>query len=48
MVSMFQSLVTGRPTISGKFIDCRIPSAEEEYTYEQGEAPLGCELCRFY
>ena len=42
--SVFQSLVTGRPPItSGKFIDCHIPTADEEYIFEQGEVPLGCE-----
>ena len=48
---VFQSLVTGRPPIIfGKFIDCHIPSVEEEYIFEQGEVSLGCEhfFCNFH
>ncbi|KAF7974586.1 hypothetical protein HWV62_11856 [Athelia sp. TMB] len=41
------SLVTGRPpVILETFIDCHLPTAEEEEAYTQGEVPLGCESLR--
>jgi hypothetical protein len=44
-----QSLVTGRPpTISKPFIDCRIPSDEDEKKFETGDAPLGCTVIQYY
>uniref|UniRef100_A0A0W0FW73 Zn(2)-C6 fungal-type domain-containing protein n=1 Tax=Moniliophthora roreri TaxID=221103 RepID=A0A0W0FW73_MONRR len=40
--TLWQSLVTGRPpAILSNYIDCKIPTAEEENTYQQGEVPLG-------
>ncbi|KAL1745949.1 hypothetical protein HDZ31DRAFT_35219 [Schizophyllum fasciatum] len=39
---MWQSLVTGRPpVILSTFIDCRIPTSEEEELYQEGEVPVG-------
>jgi hypothetical protein len=39
---LWTSLVTGRPPgISTEYIDCKIPTAEEEAMYQQGEFPLG-------
>ncbi|TRM67025.1 hypothetical protein BD626DRAFT_396566 [Schizophyllum amplum] len=39
---MWQSLVTGRPpVILSTFIDCRIPTSEEEDLYQEGEVPVG-------
>ncbi|KAL1717598.1 hypothetical protein EV715DRAFT_274111 [Schizophyllum commune] len=39
---MWQSLVTGRPPIIlSTFIDCRIPTSEEEELYQEGEVPVG-------
>ncbi|KAK0484537.1 hypothetical protein IW261DRAFT_1457256 [Armillaria novae-zelandiae] len=40
--SLWQCLVTGRPpVILSEFIDCKIPTAEEENTFQHGEVPLG-------
>ncbi|KAF9034692.1 hypothetical protein BDZ89DRAFT_1062420 [Hymenopellis radicata] len=40
--SLWQSLVTGRPPIIiSSFIDCKIPTPEEENAFQQGEVPLG-------
>ncbi|KAK7028823.1 hypothetical protein VNI00_014836 [Paramarasmius palmivorus] len=40
--TLWQSLVTGRPpAILSNYIDCKIPTAEEEATYQHGEVPLG-------
>ncbi|KAK0205495.1 hypothetical protein DFS33DRAFT_1328864 [Desarmillaria ectypa] len=40
--SLWQCLVTGRPpVILSEFIDCKIPTAEEENTFQRGEVPLG-------
>ncbi|KAG7445199.1 uncharacterized protein BT62DRAFT_933002 [Guyanagaster necrorhizus] len=40
--SLWQCLVTGRPpVILSGFIDCKIPTAEEESNFQQGEVPLG-------
>ncbi|KAF8237437.1 hypothetical protein L208DRAFT_1247461 [Tricholoma matsutake] len=39
---LWQSLVTGRPpALLTTYIDCRIPTAEDEYLFQQGEVPLG-------
>ncbi|KAF9078563.1 hypothetical protein BDP27DRAFT_1440995 [Rhodocollybia butyracea] len=39
---LWTCLVVGRPpNISPEFIDCRIPTAEEEALYQQGEFPIG-------
>lgn len=39
---LWQSLVTGRPPgLPTSYIDCRIPTAEDEDLFQQGEAPLG-------
>ncbi|KAJ7594047.1 hypothetical protein C8J56DRAFT_426624 [Mycena floridula] len=39
---LWQSLVTGRPpAILSLYIDCRIPTPEEEEIFQQGEVPLG-------
>ncbi|KAF8653676.1 hypothetical protein AX16_003827 [Volvariella volvacea WC 439] len=39
---LWQSLVTGRPpAVITTYIDCQIPSAEEENLYQTGEVPLG-------
>ena len=46
LLTISQSLVTGRPPIIlSTFIDCRIPTSEEEELYQEGEVPVGCE-CR--
>ncbi len=43
-----QSLVTGRPPIIlSSFIDCKIPTPEEEHAFQQGEVPLGCTYAEF-
>ncbi|KAL0575347.1 hypothetical protein V5O48_006626 [Marasmius crinis-equi] len=40
--TLWQSLVTGRPpAILSNYIDCKIPTAEEEATFQQGEVTLG-------
>ncbi|KAK7461100.1 hypothetical protein VKT23_009029 [Stygiomarasmius scandens] len=40
--TLWQSLVTGRPpAILSNYIDTKIPTPEEEYTYQLGEVPLG-------
>ncbi|KAK1227718.1 hypothetical protein PQX77_009269 [Marasmius sp. AFHP31] len=40
--TLWQSLVTGRPpAILSNYIDCKIPTAEEEDKFQQGEVPLG-------
>ncbi|KAF9476036.1 hypothetical protein BDN70DRAFT_812955 [Pholiota conissans] len=39
---LWQSLVTGRPpSLVLSYIDCRIPSVEDENLYQEGEVPLG-------
>ncbi|KIK68330.1 hypothetical protein GYMLUDRAFT_214882 [Collybiopsis luxurians FD-317 M1] len=39
---LWTSLVTGRPPgIYTEFIDCKIPTEQEEVTYQQGEFPIG-------
>ncbi|RDB23841.1 putative transcriptional regulatory protein C1F7.11c [Hypsizygus marmoreus] len=39
---LWQSLVTGRPpALLTTYIDCHIPTAEDEALYQQGEVPLG-------
>ncbi|KAF5392896.1 hypothetical protein D9757_000804 [Collybiopsis confluens] len=39
---LWTSLVTGRPPgIYPEFIDCKIPTMEEEVAYQQGEFPIG-------
>ncbi|KAF9467158.1 hypothetical protein BDZ94DRAFT_1305645 [Collybia nuda] len=39
---LWQSLVTGRPpSLLTTYIDCRIPTAEDEQLYQRGEVPLG-------
>ena len=48
LLTISQSLVTGRPPIIlSTFIDCRIPTSEEEELYQEGEVPVGCE-CRTF
>ena len=47
--SLIQSLVTGRPpALLTAYIDCRIPTAEDEFIFQQGEVPLGCEYYRVF
>lgn len=47
--SLFQSLVTGRPpALLTAYIDCRIPTAEDEFIFQQGEVPLGCECHKIF
>ncbi|KII91821.1 hypothetical protein PLICRDRAFT_38677 [Plicaturopsis crispa FD-325 SS-3] len=39
---MWQALITGRPPVfSPAFIECRIPTVQEEDTYQHGEPPVG-------
>ncbi|KAF8892927.1 hypothetical protein BD779DRAFT_1609955 [Infundibulicybe gibba] len=39
---LWQSLVTGRPPcLLTSFIDCRIPSTQDEQLFQRGEVPLG-------
>ncbi|GLB35003.1 putative fungal specific transcription factor [Lyophyllum shimeji] len=39
---LWQSLVTGRPpALLTTYIDCRLPTAEEEVRFQQDEVPLG-------
>lgn len=39
----YQSLVTGRPpSLLMSYIDCHIPTAEDETLFQEGEVPLGC------
>ncbi|TFK31500.1 hypothetical protein BDQ12DRAFT_618804 [Crucibulum laeve] len=39
---LWQSLITGRPpSLLTSYIDCKIPSVEEEDLYQLGEVPLG-------
>ncbi|KAF8884213.1 hypothetical protein CPB84DRAFT_172899 [Gymnopilus junonius] len=39
---LWQSLVTGRPpSLVNTYIDCRIPTAEDENLFQEGEVPLG-------
>ncbi|KDR74952.1 hypothetical protein GALMADRAFT_249900 [Galerina marginata CBS 339.88] len=39
---LWQSLVTGRPpSLLMSYIDCRLPSVEDENLYQEGEVPLG-------
>ncbi|KAF8958939.1 hypothetical protein BDZ97DRAFT_1428180 [Flammula alnicola] len=39
---LWQSLVTGRPpSLLMSYIDCRIPSVEDENLFQEGEVPLG-------
>ncbi|KAJ3503887.1 hypothetical protein NLJ89_g8234 [Agrocybe chaxingu] len=39
---LWQSLVTGRPpSLLMSYIDCRIPSPEDENLFQEGEVPLG-------
>ncbi|KIK92895.1 hypothetical protein PAXRUDRAFT_829537 [Paxillus rubicundulus Ve08.2h10] len=40
--SLWQSLVTGHPpAITPSFLDCRVPTENEEVTYQSGEVPSG-------
>lgn len=40
--TLWQALVTGRPlSILPEYINCRIPTAEEEEHFQQGEVPIG-------
>jgi hypothetical protein len=42
-VFRLQSLLTGDPpSILGMATDCRMPTEQEENTYEQDQVPLGC------
>ncbi|EDR10520.1 uncharacterized protein LACBIDRAFT_317008 [Laccaria bicolor S238N-H82] len=39
---LWQSLVTGRPpSLLTSYVDCRIPTEEDEDLFQQGEVPLG-------
>ena len=44
----WQSLVTGRPpSLLITYIDCQIPTTEEQDLYQEGEVPLGCKSASY-
>jgi hypothetical protein len=45
----WQSLITGRPpAFVASFIDCRMPTEEDEAHYQAGEVQLGCKRERIF
>lgn len=48
-VFRLQSLLTGDPPpILGMATDCRMPTEQEENTYEQDQVPIGCGAIIYY